>query len=520
MPVNFNVGLLGHVDSGKTTLARALSTISSTAAFDKHPQSLERGITLDLGFSALVLESTASEGQAEAPEQLQFTFVDCPGHASLIRTIIGGAQIIDLMLLVVDAQKGIQTQTAECLLLGELLQKKLLLVINKIDALPAEQREARLEKLRNRLRRTLAGTSFGPQVPIHSVSALQGTHLEELRAGLCAAHFVPQREQQAPLLMYVDHCFAMRGQGTVCTGTLLQGSVAVNDNVELPLLGECRRVKSIQRFRQPVAQAVAGDRIGLCVTQFNAKLLERGIIAQPGYLKCVHALCVQLQPIRYYKQSIRSGSKLHISVGHDTVMASLTLFRAEEATAPFELHKEYEFVEQIVPAECTASSGSFFALLQLETAVLSTLGSTLIASKLDMDVHSSSCRLAFWGRIVWQTQCVNYVKEVLPALRIYKRKLKQGHVQRVVSANELIVQNLFQKQAKRELYVGKQVQLSTGEAGCIERSFGQTTKVCIVFPNRLTDATLEQLKSERAKQVLVLMHCKKYIFNKKAALFQ
>jgi len=80
MTINFNIGLLGHVDSGKTTLAKALSSISSTAAFDKNPQSVERGITLDLGFSGLLVD-----------EQLQFTFVDCPGHASLIRTIIGGA---------------------------------------------------------------------------------------------------------------------------------------------------------------------------------------------------------------------------------------------------------------------------------------------------------------------------------------------------------------------------------------------------------------------------------------------
>lgn len=83
MPTNFNVGLLGHVDSGKTTLAKALSSISSTAAFDKNPQSVERGITLDLGFSGVL-------AQTPQGDPLQFTFVDCPGHASLIRTIIGG----------------------------------------------------------------------------------------------------------------------------------------------------------------------------------------------------------------------------------------------------------------------------------------------------------------------------------------------------------------------------------------------------------------------------------------------
>lgn len=93
MPLNINVGLLGHVDSGKTSLSKTLSQISSTAAFDKNPQSQERGITLDLGFSALTLESPESL-KKKHDDGLVFTFVDCPGHQSLIKTIIGGAQII------------------------------------------------------------------------------------------------------------------------------------------------------------------------------------------------------------------------------------------------------------------------------------------------------------------------------------------------------------------------------------------------------------------------------------------
>ena len=97
----------------------ALSTKLSTAALDKHPQSKERGITLDLGFSCFILPMP-QHLKAQMPQtQLQFTLVDCPGHASLIRTIMGGAQIIDMIILVVDVTKGIQTQTAECLVVAE-----------------------------------------------------------------------------------------------------------------------------------------------------------------------------------------------------------------------------------------------------------------------------------------------------------------------------------------------------------------------------------------------------------------
>ena len=89
--LNFNIGVLGHVDSGKTSLAKALSTVASTASFDKNPQSKERGITLDLGFSSFTVDLPEHlKAKNVTYDKLQFTLVDCPGHASLIRTIIGG----------------------------------------------------------------------------------------------------------------------------------------------------------------------------------------------------------------------------------------------------------------------------------------------------------------------------------------------------------------------------------------------------------------------------------------------
>jgi selenocysteine-specific elongation factor len=192
--LNVNLGILGHIDSGKTSLARALSTTLSTAALDKHPQSVERGITLDLGFSSFT--APLPQRLADAPfDAVQITLVDCPGHASLIRTIMGGAQIIDMMLLVIDVTKGashgagtalrcaspaarsrssrrdeswlrlvcgagIQTQTAECLIIGELTTTKLIVVLNKADLLPVDTHDATLAKLQKRLTATFAATRF------------------------------------------------------------------------------------------------------------------------------------------------------------------------------------------------------------------------------------------------------------------------------------------------------------------------------------------------------------------------
>ncbi|VDN13479.1 unnamed protein product [Dibothriocephalus latus] len=151
MILNVNVGVLGHVDSGKTSLCKALSTVASTAAFDKNPQSQKRGITLDLGFSSFTVKTNIPP-QLSSPESpvdaLQITLVDCPGHASLIRTIICGSHIIDMMLLVVDVNKGFQTQTAECLIIGELTCKVLLVVLNKVDLLEPSTREEKIAKVR------------------------------------------------------------------------------------------------------------------------------------------------------------------------------------------------------------------------------------------------------------------------------------------------------------------------------------------------------------------------------------
>ena len=173
--LNINIGVMGHVDSGKTSLVKTLSTILSTAALDKHKQEQERGITLDLGFSSFSTAMPDHLNQLNIADTLQFTLVDCPGHASLIRTIIGGAQIIDMMILVIDITKGIQTQTAECIVIGEICcaPEDVLIVLNKIDLIPETEREARIKKAQSQLVKVFARTIF-KDAPMIQVSAKVG----------------------------------------------------------------------------------------------------------------------------------------------------------------------------------------------------------------------------------------------------------------------------------------------------------------------------------------------------------
>lgn len=181
--LNLNVGVLGHVDSGKTSLSKRLSTIASTACFDKNPQSRERGITLDLGFSAFYIKipNTLKEKYKENPrlqqsEYFQITLVDCPGHASLIRTVVAGAAIIDVIVLVIDCIKGIQIQTTECLVLSEILAENMIVALNKVDQImknddDIDSFKKLIDSKVSKLRAVFSKTKFSESVIICPVAA-------------------------------------------------------------------------------------------------------------------------------------------------------------------------------------------------------------------------------------------------------------------------------------------------------------------------------------------------------------
>lgn len=521
--LNFNVGVLGHVDSGKTSLARALSSTASTAAFDKNPQSRERGITLDLGFSSFTVElpDHLKESAGERYDSLQFTLVDCPGHASLIRTIIGGAQIIDLMMLVVDVVKGVQTQTAECLIIGELTCRCMIVILNKIDLLPESKRQSAVEKMTKRLHKTLENTRF-KDCPVIAVAAKPGgpeasdsddpQGVPELIELLKKQTYLPQRDPGGDLLMAVDHCFSIRGQGTVMTGTILQGALSLNDNVEIPALKVTKKVKSIQMFRKPVSMAMQGDRVGVCVTQFDPKLLERGVVCTPGSLRTLYASVISVRKIGYFKGSLSTRSKLHITVGHETVMAKVSFFGLPPGSpdsapgsleTPFDLDREYLYQDEYMSGQGEGSAGADpeqWALLEFERPVTCPSLCLVIGSKLDTDIHANACRLAFQGRLLQGFEEKNYQESGLPRLRIYKTKQKEGQVERVTDDYTVIGRSLFKKETNLQLFVGLKVTLSTGESGVIEGGFGQSGKFKIRIQEGLLPETKQLLNASTKKK--------------------
>lgn len=565
--LNFNIGVLGHVDSGKTSLARALSSTASTAAFDKNPQSRERGITLDLGFSSFTVDlpdQLRDSGSQQQYDSLQFTLVDCPGHASLIRTIIGGAQIIDLMMLVVDVVKGVQTQTAECLLIGELTCPRMVVVLNKTDLLPADKRQAAIEKMTKRLHKTLENTRF-KECPVIAVAAKPGgpeapdteePHgVPELIELLKKQTYLPQRDPGGDLLMAVDHCFSIRGQGTVMTGTVLQGSLFINDTVEIPALKVTKKIKSVQMFRKPVSGAKQGDRVGVCVTQFDPKLLERGVVCTPGSLRTLYAAVMSVRKIGYFKGSLATRAKFHITVGHETVMAKVTFFGLPPPAAPeepacdaggppppppppeppsletpFTLDREYFYQEEYSAGGGGAAEAEQWALLEFERPVTCPSPCLVIGSKLDTDIHANACRLAFHGRLLLGFEDKSYGETALPRLRIYKTKHKEGQVERVADDYTVIGRSLFKKETNLQLFLGLKVTLSTGETGVIEGGFGQSGKFKIRVPEGLRPETKSLLSSTSKKKgkgggkgeeepktesqhININLHFKRYVFD-------
>lgn len=286
-----NIGTIGHVDHGKTTLTAAISKVLSERVpgnekvdfdnIDKAPEERERGITI----------STAHiEYQTE---KRHYAHVDCPGHADYVKNMITGAAQMDGAILVVSAADGPMPQTREHILLARQVGVPAIVVfLNKADMVDDEEL---IELVEMEVRELLSSYEFpGDEVPIvvgSALKALEGdaqyvAKIDELMDAVDSYIPTPVRDTDKPFLMPVEDVFTITGRGTVATGRVERGQVNVGDTVEVVGLKEKAEqyvVTGLEMFRKVLDSAVAGDNVGALLRGVDRKDIERGqVLAKPG----------------------------------------------------------------------------------------------------------------------------------------------------------------------------------------------------------------------------------------------
>ncbi|PYU21922.1 MAG: selenocysteine-specific translation elongation factor [Acidobacteria bacterium] len=308
---NIVVGTAGHIDHGKSALVEALT--------GTHPDRLEeekrRGITLDIGFAFLELG------------EISIGFVDVPGHERFVRNMLAGASGFDLVLLVIAADESIKPQTREhfeiCRLLGI---PRGLVVLTKCDLVEPEV----LELVRLETEEFIRG-SFLEGVPIVAVSARTGAGLEELRRQLARiAGETPPKGASRCFRLPIDRAFAMKGFGTVVTGTLIAGEVKTEDEVELFPSRRRLRVRGVQSGGKPVLRASAGQRTALNLAGIEHQEVRRGmVLATPKRFEATSRLDARIVLLPSAKR-LKHRARVHFHHGSSETIAEIHLFGARE----------------------------------------------------------------------------------------------------------------------------------------------------------------------------------------------
>ena len=288
-----NVGTIGHVDHGKTTLTAAITAVAAKVfggkynkpvAFDqidKAPEERERGITI------------ATSHQEYATDKRHYAHVDCPGHADYVKNMITGAAQMDGAILVVSAADGPMPQTREHILLARQVNVPYIIVfMNKMDTADPEVAELAEMEVRELLKKY----GFpGDTLPIIKGSALKALEnpddetarkpIIELLAALDAYIPVPERPIDKPFIMPVEDIFSIKGRGTVATGRIEQGKVLINDEIAIVGIKDTRKVivTGVEMFKKLLDEGQAGDNVGVLLRGIERDEIERGqVLAKPG----------------------------------------------------------------------------------------------------------------------------------------------------------------------------------------------------------------------------------------------
>ena len=378
-----NIGTIGHVDHGKTTLTAAITKYFSKefkdySEIDAAPEERERGITIN---TAHVEYETATR---------HYAHVDCPGHADYVKNMITGAAQMDGAILVVSATDGPMPQTREHILLARQVGvPKILVFINKCDMV--EDPEL-LDLVEMEIRELLGEYGFDANCPIIRGSALKALEGDESDMGAgaikklmeaCDTYFdVPVRDLDKPFLMSIEDVFTISGRGTVVTGRVERGKLQLNDEVEIVGLKPTRKtvVTGIEMFRKSLDFAQAGDNAGALLRGINRDEVERGqVLAKPGSVTPHHKFTAKVyvlskeeggrhtpffsnyRPQFYFRTTDVTGV-IELPAGVEMVMPGDNVDMTVELIAPIALEKGTKF--SIREGGRTVGAGSVTDILE------------------------------------------------------------------------------------------------------------------------------------------------------------
>ncbi|MFW9976299.1 MAG: selenocysteine-specific translation elongation factor [Candidatus Thorarchaeota archaeon] len=454
--VPVHVGLMGHIDHGKTALAQVLSERVSTAGLDKHPQAQKRGITIDLGFTMFVLD------------KFLVTLVDAPGHADLIRSVVAGSNIIDSAILVVAADEGPMIQTGEHLVvLQSMGVENILVAVTKTDLVNPE----RITKIEEKMRSILTETPFA-NAEFVRVSALREEGLDELRAALLRCLIPRVRDSDGPLSIPIDHAFPVKGHGTVVTGTIQRGKIKLGDVVEIAPLGKRSRVRSIQTFGESRDVASAGDRVGINVPEVNDTEITRGdYLCAPGSMQYTTGFIAQLETNPLYRGRITKRMTASISAGMPAVTGQIVPLQEMNGT-------------KVV--QDTVNSSEFSAALLLQKPIALTEGTKVLL--LRTDLPPTQMRIIGSGEVV----------DIPDRITLSRPRLRIGKVQRVRD-KDVLVEGLASNKEVAERLVGSKVSSASGVIGVIRQPFGTRGVVSVEFKGSVKESetvTYQRLTEE------------------------
>ena len=357
-----NIGTIGHVDHGKTTLTAAITTVLSKdgqaqamdyAAIDAAPEEKERGITIN---TAHVEYQTATR---------HYAHVDCPGHADYIKNMITGAAQMDGAILVVAATDGPMPQTREHILLSRQVGVPYIIVfLNKCDMVDDDEL---IELVEMEVRELLNEYDFpGDDTPIIRGSALKALEgdpkwvpaIHELMEAVDSYIPTPTRDTDKPFLMPVEDVFTITGRGTVATGRVERGQLKLNDELEIVGIRETQKTVAtgIEMFRKLLDYAEAGDNVGVLLRGINREEIQRGqVLAKPG----------SVHPHKKFKSQVYILSKDE-GGRHTPFFANYRpqfYFRTTDVTGVIELP---EGVEMVMPGDNVELTVELIAPIAIE----------------------------------------------------------------------------------------------------------------------------------------------------------